>query len=209
MSVGGRSVNEEDVQYADHEFQTIRMQAFEVSGDAADQASTRLYEPLGGNLQNDELAELVSIRGTLQCEVNEDPAEGNQSEAGTYGGQAEIGINTTGDERATSDMRDPNFGDEDSPAILYILQTGTGTSPFVDTSAGAGGGGGSPQQNGDFNFRDHFGTGPFLDKADEISVRTEVESKNTVLDVVAEAYWILGYRVYEIESQRPTFGAGD
>lgn len=199
---------DEDVQYADHEFQTIRMIAVSASGSSGSTAADREYEPLGGDLQNDELAELVSIRGTLQAEVNEDPAEGSQSEAGTYGAQAELGINLDGEERPTSDQRDVNFTD-DTPASLAILQTGTGTAPFVDTSTGAGGGGGSPNQNVVLNLRDHFGTGPFMDKADGITVRTEVESKNNILNTQGEAYWQLGYRVYEIESQRPTFGAGD
>jgi hypothetical protein len=184
------------------------MQSVSPTGTTGTSASDREYEPLGGDLQNDELAELVSLRGTIQSFVNEDPADGNQDEAGTYGGEAEIGINLDGPERAMSDQRDPNYTD-DSPAILALLTAGTGTVPFVDSSAGAGGGGGSPSQNVAINFREHFGSGPFLDKSDSITLRTVVQAQNTVLQVNTEAYWQLGYRVYEIESQRPTFALGD
>lgn len=203
MSVGtGRDVP--DVQYADHEFQTIRMVAVEPQGDVGGQASDREYEPLGGDLQNDELAELVHIWGSLQVDASDgDPTV--QDQPNSIGGQAEVSVNLDGAERPTSDQRDVNYGDEDSPAVLGIMQTGTGVGAF----SGTGGGGGAPNDDFYLNLREIFGTGPFFDKADDISVRTEVVADNFTPQIQAEAYWHLGYRVYEIESQRPTFGAGD
>lgn len=195
-------------EYADWEFQHIRVQSVSPSGSASgDDASDRSYDILGGDLQHDEVAMLGNIRCVLFAEVTESPADDSQDEAGTFGAKSELGINIDGVERATSDQRDPNYGDEDNPGIVAVLGTGSSAVPFVDTSAGAGGGGGAPHDRLDVNFIDWYGSGPFCDKSDNITVRTEISNQNTVVEVTAQAYFTIGWLVYEVDDIRPTFGS--
>jgi hypothetical protein len=195
------------LQYADFEFQHIRGGNVSPSGDTGDNSSDRSYEVLGGDLQHDEVAMLANIRAVLVTEVTESPAADSQDEAGAYGGKAELGINIDGSERFTSDQRDLNFGDEDNPGILSVLATGSSSTPFVDTSAGAGGGGGAPHDRQEINFMELYGSGPFLDKADDLTVRVESNAQNSVVEITSTVWWTLGFLVYEMENVRPTFGA--
>lgn len=207
----GQFVADDDgqaIQYADFEFQHIRVQSVSPSGDATgDSASDRSYDILGGDLQHDEVAMLANVRAVLATEITSSPADDSQDEAGTFGGKAELGVNIDGTERATSDQRDPNYGDEDNPGIISVMQTGSSSTPFVDTSAGAGGGGGAPHDRHEIDFLDWYGSGPYLDKSDNLTIRVEVSNQNTVAEVTSQAYYTLGFYVLEVDDIRPTFGA--
>jgi hypothetical protein len=197
-----------DLQYADFEIQTIRSQNVVPAGTTSDDASSRSYEVLGGDLQHDEVAMLANLRAVVATEVTGNPATENQDEAGAVGGKAELGVNITGDERATSDQRDPNYGDEDNPGILSIMTTGSAGVPFVDTSASAGGaGGGGLVDRHQVDFMAMYGAGPYLDKSDDLTTRVETLSQNAVVETTTQAYYQLGWLVVEMENVRPTFGA--
>jgi hypothetical protein len=199
-------VDRTDLEYASHEFQNIRVGGISPLGDDSDGADERQYEPLGGDLMNNELAELVGFERSFGVDIVEVDTE--QSQQNFYGGKAELSINTDGDERLTSDNRNPAFFSEDGPEFLDVAAPGVSVGPFVNSAAGAGGGGGGGFTSDKVvNYQEMTGGGPFLDKADNLSIRVEAEADNCLHHIQAVVYYKLYWRVYEMENSRPTFGS--
>lgn len=193
-------------EYADLDFQHIHVGAASPAGTTDDAADERFYEVLGGDLQPDQLAELVGFeRGIGIDMVDHDTS---QSQHGTMGVQAELGINTDGSQRLTSDNRDPSWFTEDGPEYIDVTPQSTMWVGYNDASAGiSGAGGGFNINEKQVWYRDHMDHGPFLDAADDLSIRVEVDAENCLHQLEGQVFYKLYWAVHRQENARPSFGS--
>lgn len=202
------------MEYADHEVQLVGARAFIPSENAnvALEKNT-IKQPLSGRgLDSDELAELVAYR--IYVLLESDQIDGTtQTQTGAINGEASVGINLTKDEHVaqafvnapTSESESVEFdaGDGtgtvqsfnyDEPGQLYAAENSV--SPDIsDPTGGAGGAGqmAALSDSGLVNMRDNFGSGPYVDKTDDITIFTELDHDNVVtassIKVVCRFYW--------------------
>ena len=179
-----------DVEYADHEVQALN---FQVSTDGTVAAFEQQFEtsPVSERgIDSDELAELVAMYRyvSLQTQGPQD-----QTSQDTLSGEVNLGINTTGEEEALTDLganatieeveqngATARLGGLDDPGVL----DGASINGFVATHVG--------QSERFLDFQDTFGSGPYVDKTDDLVVQGEIATDGTdrvKIEVVYLLYW--------------------
>jgi len=217
MSIGRSNP---DVEYADHEVQTIGWQVANQEEDDRVEF-TKQFEPVYQNgLDSDELGELVAMRRFVNV-TSADETSTSQSEVGDAVAEVNAGINLTGKgenptdaftNAATADVTD--LGDAagsegrtyiiDDPGVLDAFRL-SAVPGFVDTSAGAAGDGSNVHAERFINFHEVTGTGPFVDKTDDFVISGEVDNRNAVNNTTVEVYYTLYWAIEEMPEGRASF----
>lgn len=220
--------------YTDFEVQHIRHSlektVFSSTNPEGEYALERSFDVTTQGLDRNELAELVAMRRQgLAITYDKSGGGADQAEGGnmkTFGG---LGINISGNEwlwRGQEESSVPS-GEQKSdseavPQERYDTD-GSGDLDFteryldsderglLDSWAGAAGTGNDNSYGvvvGDFwiNFRETFGSGPFLDATDDVDTYLFIEAEN--MEDSAEAYQVyqLYWKIHEAEDSRPIFG---
>lgn len=186
-----------ETDYADFEYQQI---LFEQAPPSATGTSDRertdvlSVSPLSdiGGLANNEVAELVAYRVTVDFDSDDEAGEGDQNVGGglylegTFGAnttdeaiptnyeivaEEDTGIAGTGEARLQSASKDEIFGQFQASASLA----------FDDQGNGLGGGMHVSQAEVEKNMRSLTGRGPVLDQTDDLTVASRAIASDTVL----------------------------
>jgi len=221
-------------EYADHEVQVITNQisANGTGANSSSETATMLdqLEPVSNRgLDSDELAELVAMYRIHFVDVDGVVRE-NQTEAGQVDSESAIGINLSEDEfptqananNATSaerrlienqnDIASLARGSNYSEPGALDFTRGQITSGFYelvegpDTSGpqGSAGSGGVTKERF-VDLRTTFGSGPYVDRTDDISVFAELQATNITGEPTVETAYILYWNVEEMPEGRASF----
>lgn len=210
-------------EYADYEVQVAQLEV-QVDGEADGGPTTgdidliEQTEPVSDRgIDSDELAELVAFRTMLDTRIFSDNVE-DQNQLGSVEYEADVGINLQNAElpsqsannNTTAELQ--TFGNGEAtlinysePGVLdtfrYVEQAG-----FDDTTNGSGGPGAtSAVTPRHINYRDLLGTGPFVDRTDDLTLSVEV-SKSNVLSAAQGKLTFIGYwDVHEMPEGRASF----
>lgn len=220
MSINMESSGRE---YADHEVQVLKMRGDPDIG--ADNSIDILHQttpvsPRG--IDSDELAELVAMRRWFNVKSFGEQ-DATQTEPGSVTVEADLGANLSPQELATrttdggtdvvaesqvindQDTGSLIFGNYNEPG-LFDSFSADATAGFNEIGDGTGGpGSGSRNEERFINFADEFGSGPYMDRTDDLSVHVEVSSLNAANDVEAEVYYTLYWNVQEMPEGRASF----
>lgn len=217
-------------EYADHEVQVVYTQN-QATGTSSnpDQEQDEVieFEPVSDRgLDSDELAELVGFyRQVAVIAANE--ADNAQSFVASLTGEVGMGINLSlGEFAEQSNSTGPGNGERvrefsngyidknnySEPGVLDSVRlsptngfiAGDG-DPLLGSGAGAGGGGSNVQADREMFFPDKLGSGPFVDRTDDITVHTECEFADFVGTLNVEVAYILYWRVHEMPEGRASF----
>lgn len=220
MSVNMSHGSEPD-EYSDHYVQNISG-----SVDTGVESSDYLYdlEPVSRRgIDSDELAELVAMRRFYRVEAF-DANEGTPGSPGTILAEGSLGINLSPEEIPTRSTIENELSDEatvvnnqsdgdlfvrnyEEPGILdsWAGQVGNG---FEDETSATGGAAGTSAAGERFiNLKHEFGSGPYLDRTDELSLNLEAERFEAQFNGEVEVYYQLFWHVSEHEDQRARFSA--
>lgn len=220
MSINMESQTEE---YADYHVQNIGFKLVMTGDESADYIhNTEAVSDRG--IDSDELAELVAMYRSVNVKVFAEQ-EGGQAEPGSIRAEGAMGINlgpdelptrtSAGGEDVTNDPATVPINDQtggklfltnyEEPGVLDVHRT---TSKLGFEGAGGGGGGNVPGLSERFiNFRDNFGTGPFLDRTDDLSLQLEITEKNAApeVDMEVEVSYFLYWDIHEQPEGRASF----
>jgi len=193
-----------DVEYSDHEVQAIGINA--QSEESGNTVATFDIEPVSQRgIDSDELAELVGFYRYASL-----VPQGTSTNSGNaFNGDLSFGINTIDESEQFADAstraeienvpRDDGgageirIGEIDDPGVL----DGTSVNLRNGTS-------GIPTTERTVNFHEMLGTGPFVDRTDELAFTVELGAADN--DTVRlEAGYILYWNVHEMEGGRSAF----
>lgn len=192
------NMSTDEVEYADHTIQGLNYRVQTKDG-ASVEAETEAEPVQENGIDNDELAELVAVRYNISLSTD-------ASGAGTNGldGEYNLGINTFGEREALSDSptNNPLFVSDDNNVRL-----GTVEDPGILVSGQVSG----VQENsvgntvdGMVHFSEAFGSGPYVDKTDDLVFRAEVQGQGSTEAVIEQSY-ILYWNVTEMPEGRASF----
>jgi len=219
----------EPAEYADHEVQVLTSK-MTIDTDLADGDSCEYItsvEPVSDRgLDSNELAELKHMYRKASISITQ-LNDNTQTELGEVVAEASLGINMGPDELPTrptvtgSRVQDASnttvVNDQDGgvfsvsnfeePGILDFTSGGANAG-FNEVGTGTGGGSHvtTPTER-DFSFSDTFGTGPFVDRTDDIDLNVELVGSNLSDGVRAEyeVSYLLYWNVHEAEGGRGAF----
>lgn len=172
-------------------------------------------------IDNDELAELVAFYRTVRLFIQDEDAE-TQSEAGDADGEGGMGINIGGSDdfavqvpaNRTTEARgtpgppseDGGFiaGEADDPGQIDYWQVGA-EAGFQDDVNGPGGGGATGVSDRYVNLRTQFGSGPYVDRTDDIDFLVETVNNDVVGRTFHEVIYTLYWDVTTVEGGRAAF----
>lgn len=208
------------VTYSDHEIQWIRndMEFLDSADSGPDTAVTDVAEfPVTARgLDNDELAELVYLRASIDLGIN---SVGDQTTRNAFEVLSDWGANLSGSEFSGADPDLENFDVDDSGTddfrrffdssdevgqwISEAMRAGIG---FRDTANSVGANETTDRVQVEIDFRDIFGSGPFLDSTDDITNRIAFIARNAIDSATLDQRLVLGYNVQTVEGTRAAFG---
>jgi len=213
-------------EYADHEVQIITGQTdFTGSGGTEQVEVLDQLEPLSNRgLDSDELAELVYMRRHSAAYIDK-VTEENQTSPGELYCEHSLGINLSGPEippnaNANNPTSEQRTTVEGSPSNVTptnvrganysepgVIDFGTviATSGYDEAAGGAGAGASAMAKTRELNFRQAFGSGPYVDRTDDITVFAEMNSEQNVADVSLEMTYALYWNVEEMPEGRASF----
>jgi len=215
-------------EYADHEVQVIYFQGTTEdvpNGEDAGFDEVIEYEPVSERgLDSDELAELVGFRGhfNLRHGLRDDGTQVNRPNE--FFAEVGLGINLSLQEFAEQSNQN-NGGerilttpesslDKDNYAEPGVLDSWSGSSnaqfyddQLVDTAAALGGGSAAqPQHEREMFFPDKLGSGPYVDRTDDITVHAEMNAGNIQgTQAIIEGSYIMYWNVQEMPEGRASF----
>jgi hypothetical protein len=217
-----------EVEYADHEVQVITNQLI-ADGTGADQPAESAafldqLEPVSNRgLDSDELAELVAIYRHDFIDIDRQQLE-DQTELGELTGESAIGINLSQEEvplqanvnNATSSDRriienDNNIAivnrgaNYSEPGTLDYAKQGLMAAVGDDVEGEVAPGVGANDTERFINFRDEFGSGPYVDRTDDITVFGELGLTNVTAIATLETTYTLYWQVEEMPQGRASF----
>jgi len=215
MNMGGDG----QLSYADHDVHHIRHRAKVIGTDAddADHTDVRNFEITQRGLAPDELAELkvfrVSVGLTFDAETAEDSVGGIDVGLGAGFNLADGEFLQTADftqeliDSAGDGTDDINirYADTDEVGELWNYRTAL-SAPFDDDANGNGGGAYGVNLTETLHMDQLFGSGPYVDSADDFSSLIEVNENNNTASVGVEVAYSLYYDVMETEGGRTRFG---
>jgi len=203
--------------YSDHEYQWIRHRVRFLSGADAGpdlaEAEQPQFEPTTRGLDTDELAELREVYVSASTRHQNNDAS-SQSEVGEVIGQGSFGINLDGGEflrpGSNSIFRDVDgsgtddleiqVDDQEEPGLLGEFST-TATAGFVDATNGPGGSGSAARQQYRLTFGP-VGSGPVVDRTDDLDLRHRLIVRNQVTECLSEVVLGLRWRPMTVEGGR-------
>jgi len=225
INIDGTDMNAE-VDYSDFEYQHMSVTpAYEPSGQGARDDTQHSFEPLEdrGGLDNDEVAELISLETYADVEYEDEEADqnvGSSAEArgiigsnlaasvGQYPNNASTIVDQTesfGDsEQVTSGSRVGNGKSLSDPAIFQLFKTQAGIA-FDDQTNGLGGGASFDHFYSMKNFRQLTGRGPVLDATDDIDVNCRVVVGDAIVRVGADIRMTAIWDVVEVDDAGQRF----
>lgn len=199
----------EELNYNDLQYQYVGQKRSYTSTNV-NEAENYEYEPIQDReLDHNELAELVYMRRHLFIEMQVSGDAIDQTETGAVAANLTFEINSGTGEWLNSDQRDNAFSEENNRNLdLAEIQT---QAPFNELETGGAGGGSSGTANDTREVmfagpQGLFEHGPVLDANDTLNFRIETHKYNTTYNVRTKVYYVLGWRVHEIEDARPEFG---
>lgn len=186
----------EGMEYSDYEVQTVARRLGGVAA-GSDDDKDKIYnvEPVYPNsgIDSDELAELVGLFRTATV----DNFGGGQVSA-----EYDLGLNLSPQELPGRVLRAFNGRDVSDEGIVIRNQDSDNINEaglegndagILDTNTLVAGVNNSSTSERMVNFRSMFGTGPFVDKTDDISIHMELEEKDNTagnsFQVVTYLYW--------------------
>lgn len=209
------------VSYSDHDVHHVRHQAQVIPGSGGDDVTVndvRQFEITERGLDPDELAELRAMRVSVGAIVG---ASQGQSSRGEVSFSVGCGFNLTGNEFLTltdddaSETFDPDgdatdevriiTGDTDEVGQLYHLTDNVNIG-YDDDTNGNGAGGANNSTTEMLNMADLFGSGPYVDAADDFSTFIGFNPDNVIESVNVVTKYSLYYNVTEVEGGRTRFG---
>ena len=215
---------EHDSSYADFEFQHMDFQnSFRGQGDSANVAVEHTLDVLDsrGGLENDEVAELVSLRGYVVAgfeeggSLNTDPGRANYRGAiGADLAPEEV----PGEETVTADARlvdESDGGDfdagnfvsrsSDDPGVFAHFE-GNISPGFSNLTDGTGGGAGyDAVRPVSVNMRELYGRGPVLDAADNVNAFFRLVNERNSENVEISGRFTAAWDVATVEGERKDF----
>ncbi len=219
--------NSSGVEYADHEVQILscRLDArgFDQNNTVENVENLRLFEPVyAGGLDSDELAELVAMYRVVQVEG--DRPEGllnDQDQAPAIRAESDIGINLNSDSEIPSQIatnaptavEDPADEDDVDSVVQSasinepgaLDTTAVSASPAFRSATGSGTGNTAMTTERFINFDEKFGSGPYVDRTDDISVFQEVNTIDNGSNVELNSIYYLYWSVEEMPEGRASF----
>lgn len=213
-------------EYADHDVQVVTNQVT-IDCQAAGNDEAELLDQLNPvsnrGIDTDEVAELVAMRRHVSAAYNAEA--GVQTELNSVEVEADLGINlgqsevpananqespTTSDRRLIKEpdnlvaARGANY---DEPGALDSTKVIAGGS-FNELADGTGGASDPGKvQESMINFRHQFGSGPYIDQTDDLTVFLEVEGFNTNGLAIGESTYELYWDVHEMPEGRASFAS--
>lgn len=216
-------------EYADHEVQVITNQiSFNGTSDTSSEQIEVLdqLDPVSNRgIDSDELAELVFMRRHAMLYID---AAANQSQVGELFAEHSFGINlgstelppnannnnstaaprnvnedNTNIDSSTAQSRGANYSE---PGILDFGSLACMAGYENAATGGAGGGATNAMaKNTEINFSENFGSGPYIDRTDDLTVFAELNAENLVSDVSLETTYVLYWSVEEMPEGRASF----
>jgi len=210
MAGDGGSLSYNDLHY---QYIGIDEQERFTSGNSEDaQAFAYSTEPIEDReLDHNELAELVYLRRQACFFIQDDQAN-DQDQAGSFQGSVVLEVNSGPGEWLNSDQRfdvDNSFYSEENNRNLDVVEAVITPGYSNDTTQNGGPGSLAPAFERETAYAGSSGLfdhGPVLDPNDELDVRIELDAQNNIEVMKARVFYVLGWRVHEIEDARPQFG---
>jgi hypothetical protein len=177
------------------------------------------FEITQRGLDPDELAELRTLQVSIGIRGVTAVGGGNQNQSGEVRAIVEPGFNLTDSEflsdpdNLSSDTIDSDSSGTDDYAVTFGDTDEVGQLGSWVCMAGIGfddAGGGGPSTPGNVwdqvNMADLYGSGPFVDAADDFSSSIQLNVSNAVEQAECTVLYRLGYKVDEQEGGRTRFG---
>lgn len=192
-------------EYADHDVQVVAAKPRFLGGNAGNEIDDVIQlEPVSNRgVDSSAVAELVAMYRYASIRTQ----EGSNAEAVHF--EADLGINLTDSElptnltnNATNELIEASstgtyegdgaisISNFEEPGVLDTLSA----TAFIDWS-----------EQRQYNFREELGSGPYMDRTDDLSIHLELEAQGQTGPVEAEIYYVLYWNVQEIEGQRQRF----
>lgn len=218
----------EGIEYADHEVQAISGVLTTDRGLDSDEdtATAEVFEQLNPvserGIDSDQIAELVAMYRKATIRYGN---SGGQSFGNSFFGEASLGVNISGESEEftslsqnapTAESQDITPGNEDAndflfrvaninePGILDGVSIG-GSVAFLGDN-GEGGGGQQDYSERYVNFRDEFGSGPYVDRTDDLTLFEELEVNGSTSQCELEVSYILYWNTETVPEARRNFG---
>lgn len=208
------------VSYADHDVHHIRhsvqWRSDADSGPSDTIEDIQQFDITERGLDPDELAELRAMRVTLFTLTT---TTVNQGLPGTVVARIGAGYNLTGDEFLLSEADSTRIDTDDSGTDDFIVRTNDTdevgqvyhatvqeTVNFGDGTNGVGGAANDSMPSELLNMAELFGSGPFVDSADDFSSRIFLAVNDVLESVEIGISYSLYYDVNEVEGGRSRFG---
>lgn len=206
--------------YSDHEVQWILNDyQFKDAADAGPDTSLEdeaQFNVTERGLDNDELAELVYLRADLDLGVD---SVGDQTTRNFFEVVTGWGANLSGSEYVSTDNDFEQFDVDDSgtndfqrnsrttdEAGQWIAESLRATIGFRDTGNSVGANSTTDRVQVTMDFRDLFGSGPFLDSTDDLTNRIFMNVDNAIDGARLDQRLMLVYDVQTVEGGRAAFG---
>jgi len=210
-------------EYADHEVQVLTLRGANGADDQSNQGELdeiKNFEPVSERgIDSDELGELVAMFRTASINLR-DFTGLSTDEVGSVHVEGDLGANLQDGELPSQVTNNPTAESDPTKDLLYT--TGNYSEPgvfdtfklsaepaFADVTNGIAGTGDQSGSHSErfINFRDNFGTGPFLDRTDDLSGHIEVEFNNFQTDATldVEIKYFLYWAVEEMPECRASF----
>lgn len=213
-------------EYADHEVQVIYGQKTiqEGSGNAnADIDTVEQYEPVSDRgLDSDELAELVGFHRTVSVYATREE-EATTTEPGDVLAEIGLGVNLSEQEFAeqsgaqqngtvVEDFDEGTIGQQNvvnnysEPGVVDTMAPITiapSAAPTTDQDISVGGP--NVERSRTMFFSEKLGTGPFVDRTDDLTLHSEVQTINANCRAVVEVIYVLYWSVEEMPEGRASF----
>jgi len=219
-------------EYADHEVQIVGSRAVAEAGNVGEGVESEVIQqaPVSQRgIDSDELAELVAMYRSVSLYASAE-ADNQQEFVATANGEFNIGINLSGEEElpteattenpttefvettdtnsggnvSTFNFNDPGVLDFGTMAVKPGLIPGIDTV-VADTPSGASSGTKSAELNRFIDFRETFGSGPYLDRTDDISLQVEVGNEENAGRAQLELITIMYWDVHEMPEGRASY----
>lgn len=208
------------VSYADHDVHHVRHKVVNRSGTGGDDitfTSSEQFEITERGLDPDELAELRAMRISIGSRVE---AGADQTQRGELSFTIDAGFNTSDAEvirRVPTDFEqfDPDgdatneigvsTSDTDEVGQIYTFADNLNVG-YDDATNGKGAGGQNNAETEMLNMADLFGSGPYVDAADDFVSTVHVEPDNIVELAEVDVVYTLYYNVQQTEGGRSRFG---
>lgn len=209
-------------EYADHEVQVIGANPTANGGSPESvqvEVPQELYDPVSERgIDSDELAELVAMYRSAHLYVPQDENTG-QSREGAGLAEFNLGINLSGKSELPTDgfTNAPTSSEEtiengnlrrfntNEPGALDHSTISVTPGFTGDTGASSSSGSAGVNVERFINFREEFGSGPYVDRTDDLTIGAEIQKFDMVSGLDLEVRYTLYWNVEEMPEGRASF----